>query len=130
MNFTNKTVFRICLAAQASIDAFILFTLPQAIEEDQQDDLEAAVKAMKESTVPSEHVLDVCDMVPDPVTDPPFKYPVTLLAFAGYHARFDMLDFLIEEGARKCGVCHSSIIILLLYVFVYSTIATLPWTIQ
>ena len=78
-------------------------SLPQAIEKDQQNDLEAAVKAMKESTkVPSEHVLDVCDMVPDPVTDPPFKYPVTLLAFAGYHARFDMLDLLIKEGARKC----------------------------
>ena len=78
-------------------------SLPQAIEEDQRHDLEVAVKAMKRSTqVPSEHVLDVCDMVPDPVTDPPIEYPVTLLAFAGYHARFDMLDLLIEEGARKC----------------------------
>ena len=77
-------------------------SLPQAIEEDQRHDLEAAVKAMKESTVPSEHVLDVCDMVPDPVTDPPIEYPVTLLAFAGYHTRLGMLNLLIKEGARKC----------------------------
>ena len=66
---------------------------------------------MKESTVPSEHVLDVCDMVPDPVTDPPIEYAVTLLAFAGYHARFDMLDLLIEEGARKCSSYHVHILV-------------------
>ena len=58
------------------------------------------------STVPtaSEHVLDVCDMVPDPVTHPPRKYAMTLLAFAGYHARFEMLNLLIEEGARKSTI--------------------------
>lgn len=82
----------------------MLLTLPQAIEDDKQDDLQDAITAMKESTVPTEHVLDVCDMVPDPLTDPPFEYAVTLLAYAGYHARFDMLDLLIEEGARTCGV--------------------------
>ena len=104
-----------------------LLTLPQAIEDDVQEDFEAAIRAMKESTVSSEHVLDVCDMVPDPVTDPPFEYAVTLLAFAGYHARFDMLDLLIEEGARKCGVCH-------VHTFVCNTVthntgmATLPVT--
>ena len=57
---------------------------------------------MKTSTVPSEHVLDVCEMVPDPVTGD--KYAVTLLAFAGYHARFEMLDLLIKEGARKSTI--------------------------
>ena len=77
--------------------------MPQAIEDNEQEDLEAAIKAMKESTVPSEHVLDVCDMVPDPVTDPPCEYAVTLLAFAGYHARLNMLNLLIEEGARECS---------------------------
>ena len=53
------------------------------------------------STVPSEHVLDVCEMVSGPMTHPPCEYAMTLLAFAGYHARFKMLDLLIEEGARK-----------------------------
>ena len=59
---------------------------------------------MKTSAVPSEHVLDVCEMVPDPVTDPPREYAMTLLAFAGYHARFEMLDLLIKEGARKSTI--------------------------
>ena len=66
---------------------------------------------MKRSAVPSEHALDVCEMVPDTVTDhdPPHEYAMTLLAFAGYHVRYNMLDLLLKEGARKPTITQYTI---------------------
>ena len=31
----------------------------------------------------------------------PIRYPMTLLAYAGYHERDDIIDYLIQEGASK-----------------------------
>ena len=74
----------------------------QAIENGQLAELKAAVQSMQQETgVPREHYLDVCVQVPGPKTSPKDKHPMTLLAFAGYYARKDMLDFLIHGGASK-----------------------------
>ena len=74
----------------------------QAIENGQLAELKAAVQSMQQETgVPREHYLDVCVQVPGPKTSPKDQHPMTLLAFAGYHARKDMLEFLIREGASK-----------------------------
>ena len=93
------------------MDSFysVNLALSQAIEDDQLHILQTAVAAMKRSAGPSEHVLDVCEMVPEPVADPHHEYPMTLLAFAGYHARFDMLNLLIKEGARKSTIIQYTI---------------------
>ena len=87
----------------------------QAIRNDEFGVLEAAVKALKTDRldqllsdleaekgvpVPGEHSLDVCDMILYPNTTDQYC-PMTLLAYAGYHARVDMLAFLVSEGARK-----------------------------
>ena len=86
----------------------------QAIENDEDDQLEnlrAAVTALKSdrfdqltsaNTEQGMHIyaLDVCEMVPDPSADDR-SYPMTLLAYAGYHAKMKMLKFLISEGARE-----------------------------
>ena len=52
--------------------------------------------------VPREHYLDVCDRVLG--VDETIEYdrhPMTLLAFAGYYGHKEMIDYLIENGARK-----------------------------
>ena len=72
---------------------------PQAIKNDELNKFKDAVQEMICSAVPGTHCLDVCEMVTDVAADPPVQYPMTLLAFAGYHARYDMLKFLISEGA-------------------------------
>ena len=58
------------------------------------------------TTVSSEHCLDVCEMVPGPKTSLSDRHPMTLLAFAGYYARNNMLEFLVLEGASKCTCMH------------------------
>ena len=82
---------------------YMYFTM-QAIEKDDVDNLKVAVDAMKAAKFPGENCLDVCEMVLDPRTTDKY-YPMTLLAFTGYHARFEMLDILIEEGASKPCSC-------------------------
>ena len=69
--------------------------MPQAIKNNKYDDLKKAVKKMKETNIAN--CLDVCEMVPGPKTD---DHPMTLLAFAGYFARKEMMEHLISEGAR------------------------------
>ena len=64
------------------------------------DGLKAAVEVLKGSTIPGEHPLDVCEMVLDTKSGNLY-YPMTLMAYAGYHARFEVLECLIEEGAGK-----------------------------
>ena len=83
------------------IASFIIMIL-QAIENGQLSELEAAVLSMKQETeVPREHCLDICDLVPPRFNTLVRIYPMTLLAFAGYHANKEMLDLLIREGASK-----------------------------
>ena len=92
--------------------------LTQAIKNDEDDqlaNLREAVTALKSdrfdqvtsaNTEQGMHIyyaLDVCEMVPDPSADDK-SYPMTLLAYAGYHAKSNMLEFLISEGARKLVV--------------------------
>ena len=52
--------------------------------------------------VPREDYLDVCDMVlgVDEINEYD-RHPMTLLAFAGYYGRKEMMDYLIQNGARK-----------------------------
>ena len=57
-----------------------------------------AVAKMKGSDgVSGDQCLNVCQMVPTESGD----YAMTLLAFAGYHGRKEILNFLISEGAGK-----------------------------
>lgn len=57
---------------------------------------------MKECTdVPVTDCLDVCLLVPGLSQAAWDKVPMTLLAFAGYHMRRNILDYLIQEGARE-----------------------------
>ena len=52
--------------------------------------------------VPREDYLDVCDMVLGvDETNEYDRHPMTLLAFAGYYGHKDMMDILMENGARK-----------------------------
>ena len=83
-----------------------MFHFPQAIKNDQLNEFKAAVQEMKRSAVTGTHCLDVCEMVIDVAADAPrpIQYPMTLLAFAGYHARYNMLKFLISEGAGRSDV--------------------------
>lgn len=65
-----------------------------------------AVKSMKKSTdVHPDDCLDVCLLVPGLRPEDWAKFPMTLLAFAGYHGRKDMLDYLIKEKARELRLC-------------------------
>ena len=60
----------------------------------------AAVEAMQEEgRIPREECLNVVVKVPGPKRDPHKKLPMTLLAFAGYHARRKMIHFLIKNHA-------------------------------
>lgn len=73
----------------------------QAIEKNDSVVLTAAVVKMKD-VGPIEGCLDVCEMVPDPFKENQTPcYPMTLMAYAGYFARKDMLEFLISNGACK-----------------------------
>lgn len=68
------------------------------------ENLKDAVKSMKRCTdVPVNDCLDVCLLIPGLGQADWDKAPMTLLAFAGYHARRDILDYLIEEGASELG---------------------------
>ena len=70
-----------------------------------------AINAMKAAEFPGKNCLNVCEMVLDP--NDRLNYPMTLLAFAGYHVRFEMLDLLIEEGASKpCIYMYRTIIVM------------------
>ena len=52
--------------------------------------------------VPREDYLDVCDMVLGvDETREEDCHPMTLLAFAGYYGHKEMMDYLIQNGARK-----------------------------
>ena len=52
--------------------------------------------------VPHKQYLDVCDMVLGiDETNEYDRHPMTLLAFAGYYGHKEMMDYLIENGARK-----------------------------
>ena len=83
------------------IASFIIMFL-QAIENGKLSELEAAVLSMKQETeILCEHCLDICDLVPHHVDTRVYLHPMTLLAFAGYHANKEMLDLLIREGASK-----------------------------
>ena len=63
--------------------------------------LKAAVQAMQdEGSVPRERCLNVVINVPGPKRDPKKLLPMTLLAFAGYHKRQEMIHFLIQNHAR------------------------------
>ena len=65
-------------------------------------ELAAAIQSMQQETgVLREHYLDVCVKVPGVDNNLADRHPMTLLAFAGYHARKDMLDTLITQGASK-----------------------------
>ena len=46
------------------------------------------------------NALDVVEMIKDEPRKS-LTYPMTLLAYAGYHERSDIIDHLIEEGASK-----------------------------
>ena len=59
---------------------------------------------MKDSTdVPVSECLDVCLLVPGLSQNAWDEVLMTLLAFAGYHMRKNILDYLIQEGARELG---------------------------
>ena len=59
---------------------------------------------MKQSRdVPKTDCLDVCDLIPGMTREPWDEVPITLLAYAGYYGRQDMIDYLIQEGASKKG---------------------------
>ncbi|CAI8010942.1 Ankyrin-1 [Geodia barretti] len=63
--------------------------------------LEAAVQAMQnKGSVPRERCLNVVINVPGPKRDPKKLLPMTLLAFAGYHKRQEMIHFLIQNHAQ------------------------------
>ena len=76
----------------------------QAIKGCSLDNLKKAVESMQTHIpeVPHEHYLDVCDMVLGvDETNEYDRHPMTLLAYAGYHVHKDIMDTLIENGARK-----------------------------
>ena len=87
-----------CSLGETIVSVIIMFL--QAIENGHFSELKAAVQSMKQETcpgVPREHCLDICFMIPYSND----LYPMTLLAFAGYHTSKEMLDLLIHEGASK-----------------------------
>ena len=47
--------------------------------------------------------LDVCHLIHGVTREPSDEIPITLLAYAGYYGRQNMIDYLIEEGASKEG---------------------------
>ena len=59
--------------------------------------------------MPRERCLNVVINVPGPKRDPKKLLPMTLLAFAGYHKRQEMIKFLIDNHASMFVpyfVCH------------------------
>lgn len=72
--------------------------LPQAIEDGLLDALKKAVQEMVQTTDTLD-CLNVCEMVPG--RNPRLYYAMTLLAFAGFYRRSDMLEYLVSQGARK-----------------------------
>ena len=79
----------------------VSLSIAQAIENDDVNDFQNAVEAMKGTIVPSAYCLNVCEMVPNFAADPPVYMPMTLMAFAGYYARYGILKYLISKEARK-----------------------------
>ena len=81
--------------------------LLQAIKDGQYSALSKAVLSLKAPDVFNEFqypraLLDVCDEVEDCKSQA--VYPMTLLAYAGYHFttdKFDILEFLIKQEARE-----------------------------
>ena len=57
----------------------------------------------KSCDVPKADCLDVCHLIPGMTGEPWDEVPITLLAYAGYYGRQDMIDYLIQEGASKKG---------------------------
>ena len=95
------------IAIQGKVRLFITLSydstlLKQAIEDEDLEKLEDAVKAMQEEgSVAGEECLNVVVNVPGPKRDPKKLLPMTLLAFAGYHAMMKMMRYLIEKHASK-----------------------------
>ena len=89
-------MFAYCiLQAGVHADVTISFLLQQAIESGHMEELREAVAAMKENSAKS--CLDVCEMV----RAESGKYPMTLLAYAGYHDRKDMFSYLLSQGGAR-----------------------------
>ena len=83
----------------------------QAILSNQQDAFEQAVDEMVSyqpdksdagCKVPGKNALDVFEEIKDDSRPKSRPYPMTLLAYAGYHVRMDMIEYLISKGAGKC----------------------------
>ena len=80
---------------------FVVYTL-QAIVEKKQVSFEAAVEKLlnyrpDESDASDLEVLNVYEEI----RDGRLRYPMTLLAYAGYHDQTDMINYLITKGASK-----------------------------
>ena len=69
----------------------------QAIEKDQLADFKEKVEDLIKLGPPGKDALDV---IKDESRKKPLRYPMTLLAYAGYHDRADMINHLILKGAR------------------------------
>ena len=69
----------------------------QAIEKDDMKRLKEAVSDMKANAELGDMCLNVCAEVS--------KYPMTLLALAGYHVRTDMITYLLSHGAGMHNTC-------------------------
>ena len=82
---------------------WLLHSQLQAIKTQCFEKLRIAVQAMQESIDVPKTCLDVCDLIPGMTGKPWDKVPITLLAYAGYYGRQDMIDYLIQEGASKEG---------------------------
>ena len=71
----------------------------------QQDAFERAVEEMVSyesdagCKVPGKNALDVFEEIKDDSRPKSRPYPMTLLAYAGYHVRLDMIKYLIDKGA-------------------------------
>ena len=92
------------------IDIVLVVTFNQAIQNQCFEKLIIAVQAMQESSDIPIPILDVCHLIPGITREPWDEVPITLLAFAGYYGRQDMIDYLIQEGASKEGY---------IYIYIY-----------
>jgi ankyrin repeat protein len=74
----------------------------KAIENGDRPKLKAAVQELMQNkgSMPRERCLNVVINVPGPKRDPKKLLPMTLLAFAGYHKRQEMIKFLIDNHAK------------------------------
>ena len=89
------------------IDIVLVVTFNQAIQNQCFEKLIIAVQAIQESNdIPKTDCLDVCHLIPGITREPWDEIPITLLAYAGYYGRQDMIDYLIQEGASKEGSIH------------------------